>query len=218
MSERAPDRAETSPRERILDAASAEFAAAGFAGARVDDIAARAGVNKAMLYYHVGDKEALYAAVLHRNLDHVDRALAVALATTGSQRERLAAVIAAIVDVAQRLPDHPRIVLREIASGAAHLPAEILARLLAVGRAVAAVVEAGAASGELRPRDPILTHFTIVGAVLFLTSIAPLRARAASLWPEAALPAPATDVAAFLTATLLDGIAAPPKDKAGDPT
>jgi len=51
-------------RLRILDAAKQEFAAHGLAGARVDRIAAKAGANKRMLYYHVGNKEDLYLAVL----------------------------------------------------------------------------------------------------------------------------------------------------------
>lgn len=48
----------------ILDAATDEFAAHGFGGARVDSIAARAKANKRMLYHYFGDKEALYLAVL----------------------------------------------------------------------------------------------------------------------------------------------------------
>jgi AcrR family transcriptional regulator len=51
-------------RLRILEAAKQEFAANGLAGARVDRIAAKAGANKRMLYYHVGNKEDLYLAVL----------------------------------------------------------------------------------------------------------------------------------------------------------
>ena len=51
-------------RRRILEAAKAEFAAHGLAGARVDRIAAKAGANKRMLYYHVGNKEDLYLTVL----------------------------------------------------------------------------------------------------------------------------------------------------------
>src|SRR5712672_3088864 len=51
-------------RIRILEAAKQEFAAHGLAGARVDRIAAEAGANKRMLYYHVGNKEDLYLAVL----------------------------------------------------------------------------------------------------------------------------------------------------------
>src|SRR5262252_7744865 len=51
-------------RLRILEAAKQEFAAYGLAGARVDRIATKAGANKRMLYYHVGNKEDLYLAVL----------------------------------------------------------------------------------------------------------------------------------------------------------
>src|SRR6202000_3115972 len=51
-------------RLRILEAATQEFAANGLAGARVDRIAAKAGANKRMLYYHVGNKEDLYLTVL----------------------------------------------------------------------------------------------------------------------------------------------------------
>jgi len=48
----------------ILTAARAEFAEHGYEGARIDAIAARAGVNKRMLYHYVGDKAALYRRVL----------------------------------------------------------------------------------------------------------------------------------------------------------
>lgn len=50
--------------QRILAAATAEFARSGLGGARVDRIAARAGANKRMLYYYYGNKEALFLAVM----------------------------------------------------------------------------------------------------------------------------------------------------------
>jgi TetR/AcrR family transcriptional regulator len=53
-------------REKILDAALAEFAERGLAGARVDAIALRAGINKRFLYKYVGNKQALWLAVLER--------------------------------------------------------------------------------------------------------------------------------------------------------
>ena len=71
-------------RLRILEAAKQEFATYGLAGARVDRIAAKAGANKRMLYYHVGKKDDLYLAVLEGayeqirveerglNLEHLD--------------------------------------------------------------------------------------------------------------------------------------------------
>jgi len=51
-------------RQRILDAALAEFAEKGLAGARVDEIALRAGANKRMLYAYFGSKEELWLTVL----------------------------------------------------------------------------------------------------------------------------------------------------------
>ena len=51
-------------RRAILDAATAEFAAKGYAGGRVDEIAARTATSKRMIYYYFGGKEQLYAAVL----------------------------------------------------------------------------------------------------------------------------------------------------------
>jgi AcrR family transcriptional regulator len=51
-------------RAAILRAATAEIAAKGLNGARVDTIAKRAGVNKRMLYHYFGDKQGLYLAVL----------------------------------------------------------------------------------------------------------------------------------------------------------
>src|SRR6187402_2965095 len=51
-------------RKKLLTAARLEFARHGFAGARVDEIAERAGVNKQLVYHYFGDKDALYLAVL----------------------------------------------------------------------------------------------------------------------------------------------------------
>ena len=49
--------------ERIVDAAFKEFATNGFAGARVDEIARRAAINKRMLYHYFGNKERLFQEV-----------------------------------------------------------------------------------------------------------------------------------------------------------
>ncbi|HWC83132.1 MAG TPA: TetR/AcrR family transcriptional regulator [Pseudonocardiaceae bacterium] len=50
----------------MLDVATREFATKGYAGARVDEIAARTRTTKRMLYYYFGSKEQLYVAVLER--------------------------------------------------------------------------------------------------------------------------------------------------------
>jgi AcrR family transcriptional regulator len=57
--------------ERILKAATAEFARYGLGGARVDRIAERAGANKRMLYYYYGNKEALFLAVMEASYERI---------------------------------------------------------------------------------------------------------------------------------------------------
>jgi AcrR family transcriptional regulator len=60
---------------RILAAALHEFSAKGIAGARVDAIAARAKVNKRMLYYYFGSKEGLFREILRRRMHERSAAL-----------------------------------------------------------------------------------------------------------------------------------------------
>ncbi|MFE3177974.1 TetR family transcriptional regulator [Amycolatopsis sp. NPDC059090] len=62
-------------KDRILAAASAEFAAYGVAGARVDRIAAAAEANKRAIYDYFGDKKALFAAVLERLMTELAEAV-----------------------------------------------------------------------------------------------------------------------------------------------
>ncbi|HEV8097214.1 MAG TPA: TetR/AcrR family transcriptional regulator [Burkholderiales bacterium] len=77
MSEAAPRNNRRNPernKDRILRAATDEFARHGLGGARVDRIAERAGANKRMLYYYYGNKEALFLAVLESRYAHIRRA------------------------------------------------------------------------------------------------------------------------------------------------
>lgn len=69
-----PTRDAAATRERILKAAKLEFAKKGLAGARVDEIAARAEINKRMLYVYFGNKEDLFLAVLEEAYADIRRA------------------------------------------------------------------------------------------------------------------------------------------------
>ena len=196
-------------RQKILDAASSGFAADGFGGARVDEIARRAGVNKALLYYHVGNKQALYTAVLLRNFDRVDAALADATSSGLSASDRLSAVIDAISGVLKAYPDHPRIVLREVASGGRNLEAEVLERMMRILTMVADLLAEGVRNRQFRPTDPVMTHLALVGSSLILNAIGPLRDRAAEIGLDISFPDDDTDTGAFLTDLILHGIATP---------
>ena len=61
----------TATRARILEAATAEFAAHGLAGARVDRLATRAGANKERIYAYFGSKEGLFDATVEANIEQL---------------------------------------------------------------------------------------------------------------------------------------------------
>jgi AcrR family transcriptional regulator len=150
----------------ILQAAALEFSERGFDAARVDRIAARARLNKAMIYYHFASKDGLYLAVL-RSVFSTAGARARAIADgPGTAEEKLDRWIAAIVEEAGARPWFPPIMLRELASGAAHLNPETLGLMNAVFAAVRDVIVQGQREGVFRDADPLLAHMTIMPAVL----------------------------------------------------
>lgn len=107
----------TATPERILDAARAEFAAVGFAPAKLADIAARAGITRPSLLYHFGSKEELYAAVVQSCFGRLARALAEAMTANTGFHERLRATHASYSAFMAAEPDVARIVLRELLDG-----------------------------------------------------------------------------------------------------
>src|SRR5215472_9736936 len=68
-------------REAILEAALDEFSARGFAGARLEDVAKRAGVAKGTIYLYFADKEALFQELVRFQIGPVMSAFAAALAS-----------------------------------------------------------------------------------------------------------------------------------------
>src|SRR5919198_1904523 len=79
-------------RELIVEAAGRLFGERGYDGARLDDVAAAAGVTKPVLYRHFDSKRDLYLALLARHRDDLGT-FADAVPDEGSERERLRAVL-----------------------------------------------------------------------------------------------------------------------------
>jgi AcrR family transcriptional regulator len=145
----------------ILAAAALEFAARGFAGARVDRIARRAKVNKAMIYYHFKSKERLYRTLLRGIFTRAAERLQAIAGGPGAPADKIDLAIAAMAAFIEEHKFFPSIMLREVAEGGAHLDRETLKALAAVPRTVAAIVEEGVATGPLPPGRPdvcVLQH------------------------------------------------------------
>jgi AcrR family transcriptional regulator len=150
----------------ILAAAAEEFAVRGYDAAGVDRIAARARVNKAMLYYHFGSKRALYLEILRQMFEAVGRRARAIADGPGSAEQKTDAWIAAIVEEAAARPWFPSMMLRELASGAPRFDPTSFALMNAVYAAVRDIILQGQREGIFRDADPLLTHMTIMPAVL----------------------------------------------------
>lgn len=150
----------------ILRAGAHQFALRGYDAAGVDRIALEARVNKAMLYYHYGSKLNLYLEVLRdmfRALGARTRAIADG---PGAPEGKIDAWIAAVVEEATARPWFPPIMLRELASGAAHIDKDTFAVMNGVFVSVRDVIVEGQRKGVFREVDPLLTYLTILPSIL----------------------------------------------------
>ncbi len=167
--------------DQLLAVAAEEFARKGLAGARVDAIAAAAGLNKATLYYRIGDKQALYEAVFERELGGLIRETEAAVGTAVGAKAQLRAFIGA---VAASLGCAAPLLLREVADGGSGIPDHALDHMGKLVGLLRQILEAGAASGEFRPVNPFVIHMMIVGGLNLYAANAPIRERVAARHPQ----------------------------------
>jgi len=147
---------EIGTREKIIAAALSEFAEHGRAGARVDRIAAVAGVNKAMIYYHFNSKDELYLQVLKSFFHDIGRRAHLMVAETGSLEDALLAVAALHAGIVTQNPQVRTILLRELADHNPEIIEAITGSFQESGMVdiIRERVTVELESGTIRPIDP----------------------------------------------------------------
>src|SRR5256885_6486250 len=159
-------------RAAILKAALEEFAHEGVTGARTDEIARSAGVNKALLYYYFKDKEGLYSAVLEQVFSGLySRVNAVLDREDLGPKEKMLSYVETHFDYIASSPVYPRLVQREFmrtGRNSLSLVSRIMERH---GRPVYAkllkLIAEGSESGDFRPVDPPQALTSILGVIVF---------------------------------------------------
>jgi TetR/AcrR family transcriptional regulator len=166
-----------SSRNRLLAAAAAEFAARGFDGAKVDRIAARARVNKAMLYYHFKNKAALYRAILTDLFGTLAASVRECRAAGGAPDVQIRRFIHTVAAETAARPHFPAIWLREMAEGGRHLDASIVRELASILGVLRTILEDGRRQGQFGYAHPLVTQMGIVAPLLLFAASAPVRER-----------------------------------------
>ncbi len=163
--------------ERILAAARVEFAENGFSGARVDAIAHRAGVNKALLYYHVGGKAALFERILHNVIGNLAATLAAIVTPLTDPVEKLKIYVRSLLATVCSNPQIPSIIIQELSSGAKHLPEQTARDFASLVTIISDIIEEGIHAGVFRETVPVLIHFMVLGPAIFHPRISELSTR-----------------------------------------
>ncbi|MBW2315479.1 MAG: TetR/AcrR family transcriptional regulator [Deltaproteobacteria bacterium] len=158
----------------ILAAAETEFAARGFASARLEDIAERVGITRAAVIYHFGDKEALYDAVLQASFEPLGETILASVTEPGSSEKRLERVIEAWFNYASERPTLGRLFIREFASAEGALRPEVERMTTPMFMTLLKTIEQGQRDNEFRAANAVHVANILSGAVIWLTSGADL--------------------------------------------
>ena len=147
-------------RAAILEAALSLFAARGYRGATLDQIAEAAGLSKPNLLYYFPSKEAVHAALLGALMDSWLAPLRD-IDKTGEPVDELVRYVLRKLQMSRDLPRESRLFAQEILGGAGTIGPTIRGPLRALVDEKAALISAWSAAGRLAPLDPHHLIFSI---------------------------------------------------------
>jgi TetR/AcrR family transcriptional regulator len=149
-------------KEKIIHGATDVFLQKGFAGARMQEIADKAGLNKALLHYHYGTKEELFKAILTTAFLKLMPMVFASLNSDKPLREKLASTVSVYFDAISMNPALPLFVLTELNNNPEFIRERVPAQhdMLNV---FYQQVDDGNASGEVFPVDALDIIADIIG-------------------------------------------------------
>jgi TetR/AcrR family transcriptional regulator len=159
---------------RIVATAEDIFAEQGLAGARMDEIARAAKVNKALLYYYFRSKEELHRFVLEALLSQLRSGAENRDAPAMPAGRRLAAVIDHFFEFVQRHPNYPRLIQRELMSCGSNLDWIISEYYRPLHGWLVRLIEEGISAGEFRRVDARNAAVTVVSIMVHYFVAAPV--------------------------------------------
>ncbi|MBW2545408.1 MAG: hypothetical protein JRD43_08185, partial [Deltaproteobacteria bacterium] len=131
--------------------------------------------------YHIGDKKALYARVLHNIIGNATEYFMDALQGNESPEEKLKIYIGGVTHTMDQNPYLAPIMMREQTSGGRNLPEVIARDFSLIISNVTEILEEGAREGVFIETTPFIIHSMVVGGIMFYQSSYPVRSRYAAL-------------------------------------
>lgn len=137
--------------DAILDAAEQLFAAHGFNAVPIKEVAVKAGVNVALIYYYHDSKDALYRHVIERFVGELVRKVSARLDAATDAEEAIRAVTRAQFEMLSSKPHFPKLIVRELVDYEASHAVGVLRELGAtLFRRLAGIIREGQVRGTFR--------------------------------------------------------------------
>jgi AcrR family transcriptional regulator len=196
-------------RDALIAAGTELFAERGYEGVPVWAIAQKAGVNKAMINYHFGGKRKLYLAIVGASFSEIVASVERLADSPRPAPDVLRDLVADVGElVTRRHPHFCAMMLREVLTGGKHLEPEVIDKPVRVLGAVQRIIARGVRDGDFRPVDPLLTHLSLVGSLVFFFATSRFRERVLASRRPAIEPPDAAAYVAHLQDLLTHGLAA----------
>ncbi|HON77687.1 MAG TPA: TetR/AcrR family transcriptional regulator [Spirochaetota bacterium] len=159
--------------EKILQAAIEEFAEFGLSGGRIDRIAERAEINKAMIYYHFKGKEALYVRILKDTTGAIYNYIVSNLPDDDDPLKQINGIASLFMDYLYSVDlNFVRIMLREIANGGKYMKDVIFPNVtLPIVSMFSDAVEKARKNNQIKDINPLYTFFQMFGSVVFFNAL-----------------------------------------------
>ena len=155
--------------EKILKSALKEFATYGYEGARVDRIAKRARINKAMIYYHFKGKEAVYETILLNTYKSIFSNVINAIPGDKEPNEQVYVFFENFLDFIGNIDSEFIIImLRELSSGGKYFKKLAIQNVIMPAmNTMNKIFDIGTKKNVLKDLNPIYSTFQIMGPVIF---------------------------------------------------
>lgn len=182
-----PDSPDPGSKEKIVSAARDEFVEFGMAGARVDRIARRAKINKAMIYYYYGSKEKLYHEVVSQALHRGAAQLKSRLDSAATIDQVLYEFASMHTHLFGNEPGFRTMALRELANPTSDLLDQLAGLLADTGlpAALQKQFQHGMQSGTIKPVDSRQVMAAFISLSLGYLLVSPLTDRVFTITDKA---------------------------------
>lgn len=189
----------------ILQTALSHFSKKGFEGARMDEIANEAGVNKATLYYHIGDKASLYTTTITQMFKKIKASFTQHINEQQNAQDKLYTFIYQLHKLKHDHPLFPSLMLRELATKGERLSGETAAAIMGIINLFIQIIEEGVEQGTFRPVNSFMLYTTVIGSSLVFHAGYPAFENAVSnnLLPKEVLPEYAPEASAQIIYDLI---------------